>query len=124
MYAMYKSYHVSGKGWRAFLVHGLDSLGPNFTASVCSVCDGHGRLRRWLLSFYGRVPVFKAPFGDPGKASKKGRQAVVWDYQFQDYFSVAEEQYPDNLLKEVWRAGEFKREYTLDDVRKLASQAS
>lgn len=42
MYAMYKSYHVSGKGWRAFLVHGLDSLGPNFTASVCSVCDGHG----------------------------------------------------------------------------------
>lgn len=70
------------------------------------------------------VPVFKAPFGDPGKASKKGRQAVVWDYQFQDYFSVAEEQYPDNLLKEVWRAGEFKREYTLDDVRKLASQAS
>lgn len=66
--------------------------------------------------------VYKQPIGDPGKASKKGRQAVVWSESLGQYRALNEVPNDnENILKEVWRAGVFKKEYTLDEVRANAA---
>lgn len=65
--------------------------------------------------------VYKEPATDKGKASKKGRLAVVDNAG--KLITIREDNllYDTNLLEDVYLNGEIKKEWTLDDVRTAAS---
>jgi nicotinamide phosphoribosyltransferase len=65
-------------------------------------------------------PVFKQPKTDAGKASKKGRQAVLKFNDFAEYIAVIPEvdlEGRTNLLETVYLNGEVKRLDTLANIR-------
>ncbi len=72
-----------------------------------------------------RRAISKAPAGDPGKASKAGRLAVL-HHDDGSCVTVPEASAPvgPNLLRPVWRNGELLREYSFDEVRNNAAIAA
>jgi len=66
--------------------------------------------------------VYKDPITDPGKKSKKGRLALI--YQDGVWSTVRESELVDpssNRLVEIFRNGEIRLEYTLSDIRNRVS---
>jgi nicotinamide phosphoribosyltransferase len=68
-----------------------------------------------------RRDIFKDPVTDPGKVSKKGRQALIRDAS--GWRTVPEAQARDNRLAPVYRDGKLLRETTFEAVRARADAA-
>jgi nicotinamide phosphoribosyltransferase len=66
--------------------------------------------------------VHKDPKTDPGKASKRDRQAVVLDQGELDAISLEELGNRKNWLQPVWKNGELLVDWTLSQVRERAAQ--
>ncbi|MBL4852696.1 MAG: nicotinate phosphoribosyltransferase [Robiginitomaculum sp.] len=64
--------------------------------------------------------VYKDPITDPGKISKRGRQALVMESGTYKTIRNSELGGADNLLEDVWRDGELLRDQTLDEIRALS----
>lgn len=68
------------------------------------------------------VMVYKQPITDPGKNSKKGKQALVEDANGSYVtMSYSGNEYPFDLLETVFLNGEVKRIQTLEEIRNLAA---
>jgi nicotinamide phosphoribosyltransferase len=65
--------------------------------------------------------VYKDPIDDPGKVSKRGRQALVYRNGALATIPVAEIGSDKNLLEEVYRNGKLLVDYTFDEVRERAA---
>lgn len=67
------------------------------------------------------VNVYKSPVGDMGKASKKGKLALLNEGHgyFTEYLYWKNKQ--DDLLVEVFRNGEILKEYSFNEIRERAS---
>lgn len=67
-----------------------------------------------------RRAIWKDPFTDKGKRSKRGRQAVV---NWSGIHSTLEAETPDeaNLLTTVWRDGSLLVDHKFEDIRKRAA---
>ncbi len=64
--------------------------------------------------------VYKDPITDPGKTSKRGRQALIMaDGQYKTIRS-SDLGKAENLLEDVWLDGELLRDQALDDIRVLS----
>ncbi len=63
-----------------------------------------------------QVDVFKDPITDPGKRSKKGKQAVHYPNNNVDNNVDA----PTNMLRPVWRKGELLMEQSFAEIRERA----
>jgi nicotinamide phosphoribosyltransferase len=68
------------------------------------------------------VGVNKDPKTDPGKASKRDRQAVVLDHGELDAVSLEDLGGRKNWLQPVWKNGELLVDWTLTEVRARAAQ--
>jgi nicotinamide phosphoribosyltransferase len=68
------------------------------------------------------VPVYKDPITDPGKRSKKGRLALVWDGQGYQTVAAHEALSDSDLLLPVYENGAILRSYTLEEVRMRSRQ--
>jgi nicotinamide phosphoribosyltransferase len=66
--------------------------------------------------------VNKDPKTDPGKASKRDRQAVVLDHGELDAVSLEDLGTRKNWLQPVWKNGELLVDWTLAEVRARAAQ--
>lgn len=64
--------------------------------------------------------IFKQPFTDIGKASKKGRQAVILRNKI-PVSRPEKEGKTGNLLKTVWKNGEFVIQHTFEEIRARAA---
>ncbi len=64
--------------------------------------------------------VYKDPITDPGKKSKRGRQALVKDIGIYKTIRRTELGNRENQLQEVWRNGQLVRDQTFDEIRKLS----
>jgi len=62
--------------------------------------------------------VFKDPYTDPGKSSKKGRVTLYKDKDGTYHSGV--EDWPNSALITIYENGKLIKEYTFDDVRKNA----
>ncbi len=64
--------------------------------------------------------VYKEPITDPGKVSKRGRQALI--RQGGQYKTIRNSDLggAENLLEDVWRDGKLVRDQTLDEIRVLS----
>lgn len=68
------------------------------------------------------IDVFKRPVGDPGKASKKGRLALVMrDGLLRTIRAEEREKGEDNLLEEVFVDGRLLRDERFEDIRRRAA---
>jgi nicotinamide phosphoribosyltransferase len=94
-----------GMGGKLLQALDRDTLGFAMKASAVEI-DGQWR------------DVFKAPAGDPQKASKRGRLAVL---ETGEAIRVEDLDGRRNLLEPVWENGELLREQTFADVRKVAA---
>ncbi len=65
--------------------------------------------------------VYKDPITDPGKKSKRGRQALVKEVGAYKTIRNSDLGKGNNLLQEVWRDGKLLREQTLDEIRVLSN---
>jgi len=65
--------------------------------------------------------VYKDPITDPGKTSKRGRQALV--LKDGQYKTIRNSKLgtDTNLLEDVWRDGKLLRVQSLDEIRKLSN---
>jgi nicotinamide phosphoribosyltransferase len=66
--------------------------------------------------------IFKDPITDKGKTSKKGRLALIRDNGKYETVKVEDKQYPNNILKPVWRDGELLVDHTFAEVRAKANE--
>lgn len=64
--------------------------------------------------------VYKDPVTDPGKTSKRGRQALVVNRGRFKTIRNSELGKARNLLEDVWLDGELLRDQTLDEIRALS----
>ena len=64
--------------------------------------------------------VYKDPITDPGKISKRGRQALVMERGRFKTIRNSELGGAENLLEDVWLDGELLRDQTLDEIRVLS----
>lgn len=60
--------------------------------------------------------VFKDPVTSKGKTSKPGRLKLAFNFRG-DYMTVREKEDKEDILKEVFRNGEIKLEYSLKEIR-------
>ena len=65
--------------------------------------------------------VAKAPATDPAKASKAGRQAVVYENQRYVARKIEEVADADNLMRPIWRDGTMLVRHSFEDLRKRAN---
>jgi len=65
--------------------------------------------------------VYKDPITDPGKKSKRGRQALVKEYGVYKTIRNSDLGESKNLLQDVWRDGKLLRDQTLDEIRTLSN---
>ena len=65
--------------------------------------------------------ISKDPKTDPGKASKRYRQAVVMKDGAPSAVPLREMNGEQNLLEPVWENGELKRDWTLTEIRQRAN---
>jgi len=63
--------------------------------------------------------VYKDPISDPHKRSKKGRLAVVDNYETIRLEALGEK---ENLLQTVYKNGMLCKEYTLEEIRRRADE--
>ena len=66
--------------------------------------------------------VYKDPITDPGKSSKRGRQALVLKGGAYQTIRNSDLGKGKNLLETVWENGKLLRDQTLSDIRKLSNQ--
>lgn len=68
------------------------------------------------------VEVYKQPITDPGKNSKKGKQALIQAGDGTDFrtMSYTGDHFPMDQLETVFLNGQVKRFQTLDEIRNLA----
>jgi nicotinamide phosphoribosyltransferase len=69
------------------------------------------------------TPVSKNPVTDPGKKSKSGRQALLFNKINRSFNTVQDIHgtgIAGDMLEPVFRNGEMLRVQTLDEIRKLA----
>jgi nicotinamide phosphoribosyltransferase len=64
--------------------------------------------------------VYKEPITDPGKTSKRGRQALVLEQRKYKTIRNSDLGKGENLLENVWRDGILLRDQTLDEIRVLS----
>jgi len=65
--------------------------------------------------------VYKDPITDPGKTSKRGRQALVKEKGKYKTIRNSDLGAGTNLLEDVWRDGKLLRDQTLDEIRILSN---
>ncbi len=65
--------------------------------------------------------VYKDPITDPGKSSKRGRQALVKEKGKYKTIRNSDLGTRKNLLEDVWRDGKLLRDQTLDEIRTLSN---
>lgn len=66
--------------------------------------------------------VYKDPITDPGKKSKRGRQALVKECGVYKTIRNSDLGESNNLLQDVWRDGKLLRDQTLDEIRTLSNR--
>ncbi|QXL90279.1 nicotinamide phosphoribosyl transferase [Caulobacter phage CcrSC] len=84
---------------------------------------------RWAMKASNHVidgvetPIMKDPITDPGKASKAGRFALIYNPEtgYQSVNIVAGEVRPDDLLVERFNTGRVVNAHYLDDIRALVA---
>lgn len=65
--------------------------------------------------------VYKDPITDPGKTSKRGRQALVKEKGKYKTIRGSDLGKATNLLEDVWRDGKLLRDQSLDEIRVLSN---
>ncbi|WP_099865818.1 nicotinate phosphoribosyltransferase [Pararhizobium haloflavum] len=65
--------------------------------------------------------IHKDPKTDPGKASKRSRQAVVMENESPVAVPLRDLGERQNLLQPVWRNGELLKDWTLETIRRRAA---
>lgn len=67
------------------------------------------------------IDVFKEPITDKGKVSKKGKVTLYFNKDTKEYFTDIIGKENNNIkevLEEVFKDGEIKREYSIEEIRK------